>query len=90
MRSVETVLRRQLVCVQSARREIRSLRRPPWATCTSVLMVEGGEEKGGEEGGREKEGREVRGGSEGEREGGEGREGGKMGQSVYGVISNRK
>ena len=75
MRSVETVLRRQLVCVQSARREIRSLRKPPWAMFTSVLMVEGGEggrEGGGREGrreeGRRKGRREVRGGSEGERE----------------------
>ena len=58
MRSVETVLRRQLVCVQSARRAIRSLRRPPWAMFTSVHMVEGGEGRGGEEGGREEERRE--------------------------------
>ena len=41
------------MCVQSVRKESRSLRRPPWAMCTSAHMVEGGE------------GREVRGGGEG-------------------------
>lgn len=43
MHSVVTVPRRLGECVHDVRKENRPSRKLPWAMCTSVLMVEGGE-----------------------------------------------